>query len=713
MSVDRLRKALLGAALALFTAAPIFTAAEEARAGELLEEVRAALADPRYRFCHEADYPLTSEEKAWCPLLDEQKPVCPSLLQACTLPPIERSLSSGLWPGRKGHRATPSEGCRPRKAPGEARAERSDTRERPPPPPSDTSLPKMSGFAQILFFGLLAVFIVAVARAIAQNFQRERADEGASGEALPGEVAAQKEAAAVGPVETDVERLLARGRDAAARGEYARALDHVYAALLRRLDGDGLIEIHPSRTNGDYLRKLRAQPELHQSVRAIAGDVERAQFGATPPSERVFREVLARVLPLVGRALGVLLFGLCLSGLLSCAPHDGGAHRGAPVVDGDPSPLGARAVAEVMNGHGLHIRHRIERLSSVEGVLTLVLLPGVELDGDAWAHLSAWVRDGGRLVLAGVPVPAEVGLKLAADPESPSTTVYIDPALSESSGELHVRLPPGRRLVLGDGQSEPEEGVLLRSDASVIAAEMPFGEGMITVFAEDSLFTNLALTVNDNALLLLATLFRVSEESRVIEICDAFTGVGAATPLESVRRAELTPVLAQLFVLLALVLVWKGAAFARRRDPPAEARRAFADHVRALGLAYASARASHHVVGLYASWGLERLRERVHRSGGQGLLPLAEAIAARTGRSEGEVMRVLVEAAGSRDEAAPPSSLRLRPRNRASPKRSRDDAEADFALMRELSAFLEATGQHHRRGGPPPPPTLRDKPPTT
>ena len=134
-------------------------------------------------------------------------------------------------------------------------------------------------------------------------------------------------------------------------------------------------------------------------------------------------------------------------------------------------------------------------------------------------------------------------------------------------------------------------------------------------------------------------------------------------------------------MLLALLFLWKGRAFARLRDPPAEARRAFADHARALGLAYARARASRHVTGLYAVWALERLRERVHRAGRQGLIPLAEAIAARTGRPEAEVMSVLVEAAGARDEAAPPSSVPRRGGRRGSPgpARGRDEAEADLA----------------------------------
>ena len=119
--------------------------------------------------------------------------------------------------------------------------------------------------------------------------------------------------------------------------------------------------------------------------------------------------------------------------------------------------------------------------------------------------------------------------------------------------------------------------------------------------------------------------------------------------------------------------------------------------MKALGLAYGRARASRHVVGLYATWAMDRLRERVHLSGQPGVIPLAEAIAARTGRPEGEVMRILVEASSAREEAAPPSSFRPA-LSRALPleKQTRDEREADTALINDFHSFLAATGTGSR-----------------
>ena len=83
---------------------------------------------------------------------------------------------------------------------------------------------------------------------------------------------------------------------AAAHGDFARAVDDTYAALLRRLDGDGLIEIHPSRTNGDYVRRLGDRPELRAAVREIVREVEGVQFGMMPCMSRFFALFMAAVM---------------------------------------------------------------------------------------------------------------------------------------------------------------------------------------------------------------------------------------------------------------------------------------------------------------------------------------------------------------------------------------------------------------------------------
>ncbi len=634
-------------------------------------DVRSVLADPRYRFCHEDDYPLEIQEHAWCPAVGDRPSACPSLARACKLPPVETRWSFGAPPHGRG-------------APITAVPE-DDERQRP----SKLSLPDLSGVAKVLFFGLIVVFVIGVARALLRNVLRDRAADEGAGDAPPDPDAGAAPAALAprGPVETDVERLLARARAAAAQGDYARAVDDAYAALLRRLDGDGLIEIHPSRTNGDYVRTLRDRPELRGVVGQIVREVEGVQFGATPPSERVFRSVLERVIPLVSRALVLALVCLGLADT-SCS------RRSQERVENTPS--GTAAVVDLLKKRGLEVRHRGEALGKLDRPLTLVLLPGLVVDEAEWKVLFEWVEErGGALVFSGLPphVPEQLHLCYAIDvPDKEASSAVT----ADWSPMTEVLIPPGLHLVDAAGALWSDDHLARRLDGkgrpgeAVVAVYRELGAGKVIVFADERFLTNIGLAAGENAQLLVDIL-RLPTASSEVELCDQWTGAGASTPLQSVNSAHLTPVVVQLFILMALLFLWKGRAFARLRDPPAEARRSFADHARALGLAYQRARASRHVTGLYAVWALERLRERVHRAGRQGLIPLAEAIAARTGRPEGEVMSVLVEANSARDEAAPPSSFRG---HREPPARHRKDAAAaDLALMQALMSFLAATGQ--------------------
>jgi len=221
------------------------------------------------------------------------------------------------------------------------------------------------------------------------------------------------------------------------------------------------------------------------------------------------------------------------------------------------------------------------------------------------------------------------------------------------------------------------------------------------LFADHELFKNLALPFGDNALFLA----RLLGESRgPVELVDRLSGKGSATPLESIRNAELAPFALQALAFVALFLLWKGAAFGTLRDLRARGRRAFAEHARALGILYFRARASQHVLATYAAWAMDRLRARSATK--TGLSTLASSVAARTGLPEGQVMRVLVEAQAARDEIGPPS-FRAPESGRA---KSDPTTRTEFALMHELAAFVAAFGGRgprdrggHHRASPPSP----------
>jgi len=90
------------------------------------------------------------------------------------------------------------------------------------------------------------------------------------------------------------------------------------------------------------------------------------------------------------------------------------------------------------------------------------------------------------------------------------------------------------------------------------------------------------------------------------------------------------------------------------------------------------------VLASYGHYVIERLRERVALPGDKGLIALAEAVAVRTGRSPGEVMRLLMEA--REDAPSPPGG---------------EEIESHLRSVRELSELLSwgAEGPEKKRGG--------------
>ncbi|MDI1446590.1 DUF4350 domain-containing protein [Polyangium sp. 6x1] len=756
------------------------------------ERVREVLADDRYRFCHEDDYPLSGDERAFCPLLDDESALCPSLPAACRKEPapIEKGgpppgispsckagsrclagRSSGRddrvavrrfegssgsasgdgkpgadgqgkggpggdgdspgagtpgqdkpggeqgqhgsgdasgpgkpgspeGPGNPGGQDGPGKpGDAPGKSPGsggegKGQAEPKPAKPPPPPPPPDPAVAgAASGFARVLFFILLGGFVAYIAWMVLKNVvsERDAPEDEPPPEDLPENAPGPRREGPRGPVETDVARLLTRARASAQRGAFGPAIDDVYAALLRRLDGDGLIEIHASRTNGDYVRTLRRdRPDIATDVRIIVADVESVQFGARAPSAEAFARIHERVVPLVSRALGILAVIVGLSATVSCGrvaalDESDGAFRG------DASPSGTYALGAMLSAYGMEFRHRRDPFDKLpdEDDTTLVLLPDLDISSSDFRRLQDWVEAGGDLVVAGVAdLPAWTGASLDAD-STLAGDIFVSSGYRYEFGDIVLAVPAGPSLSLTDA-----EPLLARSDG-VYASFKKLGDGRVIVLADDKLFTNVALTAGDNAAFLIS-LFRPLH--REVDLCDAWTSLGADTPFETLSRARLLPVLLQLLLLLGLFFLWQGRAFGALRDPLANRRRAFADHVRALGLAYARAGASRHALGLYSAWAVERLRERVPREGRHGLSGLAEAVAVRVGKPTGEVMSVLVEATEAQKEAAP-ASLRAGDASLRGRARSKDRAQAaaDFAVMRALDHFLAQTSRERSR----------------
>lgn len=644
-----------------------------------------------YNFCQDEGYQLSPDDQAWCGLVERPHETCPALPQACEnepAPPVSGGGSCPLGPrtgdgsgegtgngngngtsgggpggsgrgdnggsgsgpsggkpgGREGAGDAPSGGG-PAGAgngpggPGEPGGPPSGERPAPPEPPDEpVTLPSaMSGFAKVLFFLLLAAGAAWLVWTLLKNRVKDAEEvEEEEDVAKPDAPAASPAARRI--VETDVQRLLRLAREAAGRGDFDGGIAHAYAASLRRLEGDGLIEIHSSRTNGDYLRALRPSPALASQLAAITREVERVQFGAAAPTVSLFEEVMARVVPLATRVVLLLL----LVGFCGCAPgsRSGDGEPGGGVVPLE-GPSGMGAVLALFAGEGIEAKVRFAPLDQVDGSIdALVVFPGGAPDD--LEPLLAWVRKGGLLLLAG---------ELPGDPRLGLRSVQTGSAGTELSATgwrpfdfegMALRVPAGPAVAVSGPLVSPNRPVLVRQGTGdVYAMHADLGDGQVVVFADERLWSNVALSVGDNADALLAML----DGRDRVELCGSWGGSGAATPLESVHNARLTPLIAQLLLLLLLFMVWRGAAFGRLRDPRQVSRRSFSDHVRAVGMQYARGQASQHALGVYASWALERLRDRIPRGRQHDLEGLAAEIAARTGRPEQRVVETLREAA--------------------------------------------------------------------
>jgi hypothetical protein len=320
---------------------------------------------------------------------------------------------------------------------------------------------------------------------------------------------------------------------------------------------------------------------------------------------------------------------------------------------GDPehSPSGRAGVVALLERVG-HCQVR-ERLAPVARLAkgdadTLVVFPTAELGSDDWLRVRRWVTDdAGTLVMAGVPDKPPEWLQMDAIGSSLDAQPVIGTRrFVTRHGVISLRVPPAPAMrpgsrylpLLTRGRSGP-----------LYAADRHLGKGRLLVLADDRLFTNGLLAIGDAGRVLLGLL----EGSKRLELVGELTGAMAPNPVASISRGRLAPFLGQLVLVCAVFFLYRGAAFGRLREPPPARRRSFVEHVEALATQYARARAARHVLASYGQYVIERLRERVSLPSDGGLIALADAVAARTGRAAGEVMRLLMEAREIPAPAAP------------------------------------------------------------
>ena len=570
-------------------------------------------ASRHFEFCHEPKYPLTSAEKAWCDLgAGENTQACPALRQACK---------------------------------NDAQATQIELRE-----PISFHLPELGRPLRLLLWILLGLGLGMLVFALVRHFLDHKSKDDVVKTEASGSGEEDRAAALARQVETDVQRLLARARAEASAGDFLAAIGDAYAALLRRLEGVGVVHVEPDQTNGDYVRKVKHErPAIARQLSEVVDAVEFAQFGDQPVTRESFDGVWMRVTGLLAERIGMVLV---LAGLLFL-----GAACGQPRADWEHSPSGRAGVIDYLGKRGFKVHERLLSVAKMGDTKSadsktdqLILLPGAHLGGEEWKAVKAWILAGDHaLVVAGGrrELPDWIGMRIVEKQAVRSEPVTLADAEAKRWGALRVRVPEANFL-----DSKPDSATLLTRKQTPYAAERWLVRGeakddedvesnRVLVLADDFLFRNASLLVADNAALL-DNLLR--EGGTTVELAGDLTGLVASNPVESVRRGRLGPAMLQLAAFLLVFFVCKGARFGRPTHSQSGKRREFAEHVRALGLHYARARGEHLALGFIGAYASERLRERCGLRVDRSLSGLAEAVATRTGRPVGEVMRLLLEA---------------------------------------------------------------------
>jgi len=584
----------------------------------------------KHAFCRKKDYRLPIHERELCNLSEAAKNRCPAIAEACRVatpePPRERRSFDGL----------------------------------------DMSL--VSLFRTLVWVivigGLALVVFSLLKRLLAVKDTDDEAESKAEADATEIDEAA---APATLAVETDVDRLLARARQAAARGDFAGAVRDAYAALLRKLDRDGLIEVHRSKTNGDYRRSLSHTPVVQAEFASIVRTVESIQFGSEQPSEQVFQSVWQKVLTLAGRSVSIALLLAAAFSSTACDEFD--REPMASALGCGETPGGYSVLCELVAAHSTSIKRRIRQIDKIdENVDKIIVLDEALLNGDEWQVIDDWVKAGHTLVLASVSNPLSESLEISLASARCTTPAAVDNTVQASYGTpIKLATSPHGMALKAD-----TSWVLSACDAGPTLVGKAHGEGNVLVLPNSQFLTNVSLAAADNAYFAANVIAR---DSVNVEVVGEWTGSGSESPLDAMNSAHLTPWLLQLLVVAALLGLWKGPHFGLPRDPVSSKRHAFVEHIQALGLKYARSKASGYVLNHYGAWALSRLFERVLPGARATVSELSAALAESTGRAESDVLKILIAAKSAQDEAHDTAT-----------------AEEHLKTMRELESLLKAAG---------------------
>lgn len=696
--------------------------ATPARAEPADDSAREVLTKRDFGFCREQKTPPPLGGNDWCSIRDEAS-TCPQLKEQCSRAPDVGGLfggSGGFFGGDSKVKTKVGEGDveTARNAPWEI--------------PFNLSLP----FGQVLlwvFVGLLvAVVAFFIIRAILERKRDELAPLEPEPEVAPGVVY-------VDPGLAETAALLAKAR---AEADTGRALAYLYAALLRHLEDARLIEWDIARTNREYVRTVRGKTPLDRPMAELVREVERAKFGHAAPTRSVFEGLYNRIAPHLARVAAVLLFALLsMSGTAcNCGSTDlegraafneilqrqgiEQARFGRPLdtLDGDAPPVVVDSDWYPLEDNVLDALHdamlggaRVLVLASTRG--TLPSWPTVRLHDGAERVQTISDEDAEEMTLEEVLQQVEAkDIEAIAAPDGGTdagtdggTKEEVDPELAVTDGGTDGGVPPTvvawpvtptpafsaesgieptttgwlpRRTVMTlppELLDKPE--VLLERNGKPFVVRWKSERGVLVLVADRRLFSNGAMAVPANARLAMAVVRTVTGADNKLASATIGAADPAESPAESLERSGLWVLLLQALFALSIVFWSRGAAFGVLRDRSQLRRRAFSEHLVALGAQLARRGGARISASMYAGWALERLHQRMSREADRNdPAGLAKALALRLGDDEGKLRALLVAADEARRDPNGPA-----------------DTPRDLDLIRRLGRLLAQLQAEQRR----------------
>jgi hypothetical protein len=259
-----------------------------------------------------ANYPLTEEEAAWCDLPVSAR--CPGLQQACAAPRAELSTTGsrnaensvgdqgdeGSGNEDSGNEGSAKEG---RENEGSGNEGGGLTTESPEPPEVTESIAEENSVLTVIrrvLFGIVLLALIALMVAMIRGARRgssEGSPSESDSEQMNGPTASSSSAIgarAASNAGTPPQTWVDLAASASQRGEHREAWTCLATALLLALQANGRVQLHPSRTTGDYVRRAPDQ-DTAALLRVVLRSAEAAHYGGQIPPEETLAWALAEV----------------------------------------------------------------------------------------------------------------------------------------------------------------------------------------------------------------------------------------------------------------------------------------------------------------------------------------------------------------------------------------------------------------------------------